>query len=67
MRFKRHKNNVCLICDYVINRNGEPYCKIRKQFTEKLPEIKSLSDCPQRTTWVDRLPDELPDFKITTA
>lgn len=63
---KKSKNNACFICDFVEAKENKPYCKIKKAFCEDLPEIISLNDCPQRTTFVDRMPknifDALKDF-----
>lgn len=56
---KQYKNPPCLICDYVISKDNQPYCTLRQAFTETLPPILCDADCPQRKTWVDRLPDNI--------
>jgi len=54
---KQRKNQACLICNYVVARDNEPYCTLRDTFTETLPAIRCEADCPQRHTFVDDLPD----------
>lgn len=49
------QNPACLICNYVQNKDGKPYCSLRQMFTENLPPIRCEADCPERKTWVDDL------------
>ncbi len=56
-KLKQFRNQACLICDNITSRDNEPYCTVREQFTEKLPEIKCEADCPQRRVkWIEELP-----------